>query len=364
MWNDADRGYVTRDLGFIVAEGFHYKQRNYAHYFCITFITAFVALNIAIPSVLVMLKNRLRVLASLISPTSRSAVIIIATGHNVLYIGFYLCAYFLSHWQFDFVACILGHTHKCRLSPNSQHYRDQVVALVIKGIVTLQVLGVNLVLAALHSKNNMLPMPCSLLRSMNNVSPSKQLLRKVFQTLVIWNLMVAVQIMVGSSLVPIGVLLVVSPLYTLSTFGSMLMVPVVSFICVRLIASSFSGRCSLWRKCKTLCIRIAGCVVCMTLLVVAISLYNLIIVGNTNGGFKGTLLSFLPSILFSVTFWLIRKKLLRKGHAVSPSNRRQQNRYNSMGTDNNSRDESPQVMPLSQREARVEYDDESSDESD
>ena len=359
MWDETERGYVTREVGFLTSEGIQSHQREYAHYFSITFMIAFVAINLAIPFALVVLRNRLWSRVLLISHNNRSihcTVIAFVAGHNIVYIVLYLYAYFLHPFQLYPVACILRHSSECSLPLDSQHYKDQVMALKIKGIVTLLVLGTELLLAAHYSKKNIIPMPCSLLK---HISPLIQFLSKVLQTLFIWNVIVAVQIMVGSSLVPIGILLIVGPLYTISTIRILLTILVPLFICVHLIMSSFFGTCSLQHKCKTFFVRIVGCFLFTTLLVAAMSLYWLIILGSNNRGFKGTLLSFLPSILFSFTFWLIKKKLFCKGYTVLPNNKSLLNMNNNSYTSREEQTESccksPQVILLSRREKTMEY---------
>ena len=188
------------------------------------------------------------------------------------------------------------------------------MALVIKGIITLLILGINLVLAVLYSKQTM---QCSLPRSVNRVPALTQFLRKISQTLAVWNTLFAVQIMVGSSLMPIGILLIVGPLTGISIVGSLLIFLLAIFIWVYLIISSFSSTHSLQRKCITSLVRIAGCLLFTILLVATTLFYNLFIIfGSNNKGFRGTLLSFLPPVLFSFICWLIRMKLLKRRYTM------------------------------------------------
>ena len=360
VWDDRDRGYVTQRYDYFTSEGINHEQRKYAHYFRIIFTIAFIALNLAIPFILAMLRKILHVLEPLTSPTNQNiccTVITTAVIHNMIYIVLYWTAYF-SRWKFNFIACILGNSSKYCLPLDSQHYKDQVMALKVKGIVTLLVLGTELLLAALYSKNNVLVVPCSLLRSVNNVSALIHFLRRVLDTLAIWSVMVAVQIVIGSSLIPIGILLIVGPLFTISIIGSLLTLLVALVICIHLITSSFFGTHSLKLKCKTFLVRTAGCFLFTTLLVVATILYNIIIImGSNDRGFRGAFLSFLPSILFSFLCWLVRKKLFKMGYSMLS--------VNSMETHHDHRElgndcESPQFIPFHRRD---DHDEDTSDHS-
>ena len=331
MWDEADSGHVTKWYGYFTSEDIHHRQRKYAHSFRITFMITFATINLAIPFTFSVLRNRLCVWVPLTSSTNRSilyTVITIVTGHNIFYVVFCMCVFFFSPFQFSFVACILGQYSEYCLPLNSQYYKDQVMALVIKGIITLLTLEINAVLAVLDSKQTM---QCSLPRSVNGVPTLTQLLRKTLQTLAVWNMLVAVQIMVGSSLMPIGILLIVGPLTGISTVGSLLLFLLAIFISVYLIISSFSSTHSLQRKCITSLVRIAGCLLFTILLVATLIFYNLfIILGSNNKGFRGSLLSFLPPVLFSSICWLIRMKLLNRRYTMPTGNRNQQVRNNSM----------------------------------
>ena len=359
MWDEADSGYITKWYDYFTSEGIHHRQRKYAHYFRITFMIAFAAINLAIPFTFAVLRNRLCVWAPLTSSINRSilyTVITIVTGYNILYVIFCMRAYFFS----SIVACILGQYSKCSLPLDSQHYKDQVMVLVIKGIITLLTLGISLALAVLYSKQNKLPMPCLLPRSVNRVPVLTQFLRKISHTLAVWSMMVTVQIMVGSSLMPIGILLIVSPLFAISIIGSLLILLVDLFICVHLIVSSFCSTHSLQRKCKTFLVRIAGCFLFTTILVATTMFYDIVILmGSNNRGFRGTLLSLLPPVLFSFICWLIRNKLLKTRYTMLPGNRNQQVRNNSMEAYYDNREqmmsdyESLHAMIFNKREERT-----------
>ena len=371
MWDEADSGHVTKWYGYFTSEDIHHKKRKYAQYFRITFMITFVTINLAIPFTFSVLRNRLCVWVQLTSSTNRSilyTVITIATGHNIFYIVFCMCVFFFSPFQFGFVACILGQYSKHCLPLNSQYYKDQVMALVIKGFITLLTLGINLVLAVIYSKQTILPMQCSLPRSVNRVPALTQFLRDTSQTLAVWNMLVAVQIMVGSSLMPIGILLIVGPLIGISLVGSLLIFLIAMFICVYLIVSSFSSTHSLRQKCKTFLVRIAGCLLFIILLVATTSFYNIFIFfGSNNKGFRGTLLSFLPPVLFSFICWLMKTKLLKRRYTMLTGNRNQQVRYNSMEAYYDIREqmvndcESLHVMILNRRVERKDRDEDITD---
>jgi hypothetical protein len=134
---------------------------------------------------------------------------------------------------------------------------------------------------------------------------------KVF---VIWQLFAFIQITIGLISIPWLVLMLISPVYTLSISGGIVLIFIVtSFILITIPIPKLHKN-----QCKEYLLSTTGLVAVETLVMAAfvcsayIAYYIIVNDGMNMNGAKGYIISLLPTVPISIFVWVIKKKFLEE----------------------------------------------------
>ena len=139
---------------------------------------------------------------------------------------------------------------------------------------------------------------------------------RVVQTILLWNTFVFVQIWVGLICLPACMLLLITPLQTLSVLcGILLMVAFVTPLIVYLL--QFGKMCrvrasSFGRECGYISWNFILVALTATLVFAIVILYFNLLPQGVHLSTRGVIFSLIPSIALSVTTWVIKRKFLSK----------------------------------------------------
>ena len=117
------------------------------------------------------------------------------------------CLYFTTT-VFAYIGYFIDPSHIClgcsKPPHTSSYYKDQVTALIVKGVVFLIAIIIELLVAIQISMKTILP-------TANGFSKCS----RIFQIILLWNTFVFAQIWVGLLLVPACIFLIIAPLQTI-----------------------------------------------------------------------------------------------------------------------------------------------------
>ena len=188
-------------------------------------------------------------------------------------------------------------------------YKDEEITLILKYITLPVTVITELFLAMKVYRKPHFPLPsltvklcCYCCRCC-----SVRLKYKTLQTLIWWNVMVFVQLLVGHVAMPVLILFTIAPADTISVIGTAGLLYIYTAIAVVYFVQIIRYHCS-WKKCGLTCAELLGLIVFFALLASLVWFYfEVLTSGISFNGIKGLTISLIPSIMLSVTAWLIKK---------------------------------------------------------
>ena len=190
-------------------------------------------------------------------------------------------------------------------------YKDEEITLILKYITLPVTVIIELFLAMKAHHNSLFLRPslvvklcCCCCRCC-----SERLKYKTLHTLMWWNAMVFIQILVGHVALPVLILFTIAPAETISVIGTVVLVYIYIVIAVVYLVHIVKYHCS-WKKCGLACAELFGLVAFLVLLISTVGFYFTVLkLGSNFTSINGLVISLLPSAVLSLTAWLIKKFL-------------------------------------------------------
>ena len=195
----------------------------------------------------------------------------------------------------------------CSPSHDSSLYKDVLAAFITKMLIIFIAIIIDLLVAFKVVMKN--PLFTASWWHSSKYS-------RVVQTILLWNTFVFVQIWVGLICLPACMLLLITPLQTLSVLcGTLLMVAFVTAFIVYILQLGkmcHVRACSLGRECGYLSWNLILVALTVTLVCAIAILYFSLLPQGVHLSTRGVIFSLIPSIALSVTTWVIKRKFLSK----------------------------------------------------
>ena len=192
----------------------------------------------------------------------------------------------------------------CSPSYDSALYKDELMAFITKMVVILTAIITELLVAIIKAPVKITLLPASWCRSSKCFRP--------VQVILLWNTFVFVQIWLGLISLPVSVLLLITPLQTLSILcAAVLIVAFIAAFIVHLI--QFGNQCHVGTShLGGACAYFSWNLLFFSLVFAVSTLYFFLAPVGTSLSKSGIIFSLLPSIALSVASWLAKRKFLNK----------------------------------------------------
>ena len=168
-------------------------------------------------------------------------------------------------------------------------YKDEEITLILKYITLPVTVIIELFLAMKVHHNPRFPLPSSVVKLCCCCYRccSERLKYKVLQTLIWWNAMVFIQILVGHVTLPVLILFTIAPAVTISMMGTVALIHIYMVIVIVYLVQIVRNHCS-WKKCGLACAELFGLVVFLVLLASLVCFYlEVSRAGSSLTGLKG-----------------------------------------------------------------------------
>ena len=241
------------------------------------------------------------------------AVLIGITLFNTIYIVSFVCG-FVS--EYPTVWATMKGYRSSRNPPiptGTRLYKDEVITLIFKYITLPVTVIIELFLAMKfhHNPRFLRPSLAVKLCCCCYSCCSERLKYKTLQTLIWWNAMVFIQILLGHVAFPVLILFTIAPADTVSVIGTGVLLYIYIVIALVYLIQIVRYHCS-WKKCGLACAELFGLVAFLALLISTVGFYHTVLkLGSNFTSINGLVISLLPSAVLSLTAWLIKKFLSR-----------------------------------------------------
>ena len=327
--------FDAKDKGFIsmlYGDALHSDEQNLSqHTFRIAMILTYMALNALVP--LLLWKTVPSVLLQF--ETMNTSKI----SQHVFWVAsisttFLFALHFIPKFQSYYIRCVVfsdqTSSHKCphietAIQWSRTMQNDMQIAFIMKAVIIPLAILMELVLAIKAWRPNIFPpLPdlfcLALCRCKKSV---KTFITKVLQVFVFWQLLIFIQVL-ATMVIPCCIMLMVSPLHTLSvlsTVAVVLMLFTLLLAYLSHICSSFKHLCKLYssntkihhrKLCLTILFNAIGLILVAVLIMAGFQLYLIMVfAGLANDGVNGIIVSLLPTIIFTLIVWFIKKRFWR-----------------------------------------------------
>ena len=207
-------------------------------------------------------------------------------------------------------------SHNPPFPTGTRLYKDEEITLILKYITLPVTVITELFLAMkIHCRSRFfLPSLTVKLCCCCCRCCSLRLKYKTFNTLIWWNVMVFIQLLVGHVAMPVLILFTIAPATTISTIGTAALIHIYIAIAIVYLVQIIRYHCS-WKKCGLACAEVFGLIAFLTLMASLFYFYNAVLkVGSNFTSVNGLVISLIPSAVLSLTAWLIKKLLSRRRH--------------------------------------------------
>ena len=330
-WEERDRGYLSLWYNYWASEYIDSHDpikfaKKTASFIRILLITMYISLNIFITLIFIVVRNKyegiptqMRSVAPISKQIYSQAVVVGIVSANIAYTVVFLAV--LTSDLPTVWATIKGSqtSHNPPIPTGSKLYRDEKITFIVK-YTTLPVttlIDLFLAVKSSHSAHfrilskavNMLGCCCCCCSQ----GMKSKTLRKTFQTLLWWNVMLFIQIYVGQVALPVFILFIIAPDETVANVAWIALAHIFIAIALVYIARVVCYHCSR-KNCGHACAELMVLAVIFVLTVSVGSFYFTILEAGTNyRGVKGVIISLAPSIVLSFIAWFIRKKIISRG---------------------------------------------------
>ena len=318
-WSQEDQGYIARWYSFYSAEPY-YKSKQIGRDIRKVLLAIFILLNLFILHTTITCRTKwyCRFYEILNDRSQQASSIYLVVGTTVTIFNiFYLTVTVgmstakhsippiyssectaISHWG-------------CSPSHDSSLYKDVLATFITKMSIIFIAIIIDLLVAFKAVMKN--PLFTASWWHATKYS-------RVVQTILLWNTFVFVQIWVGLICLPACMLLLITPLQTLSVLCATLLM--VAFVTVSIVYLLQFGKmchiraCSFGSECSYFSRNLILVAIIVTLGFTIIILYFNLLPKGVHLSTRGVIFSLIPSIALSVTTWAIKKKLLSKKKKV------------------------------------------------
>ena len=215
-------------------------------------------------------------------------------------------------------------SHRCRIPPTAISYIYVLGILNTKAVILPVALLIELVAAICIAFN-------LITESVTGKMTTTQKLSLLFKIIIIWQVLIFVQITVGLIGIPLVVLLFISPARVLLLCGGIiLLLTLVIFI---LTSVPFPNSCKYQPRhiMKSLLFMVETLLIAALFMSAFTTYYSIIKNGMSKDGVKGYIISLIPTILISISVWIIKMKYL--GEVKKKGRKLKIKRDNSLLTD-------------------------------
>ena len=314
-WSQEDQGHIARWYSFYSAEPY-YKSKQIGEDIRKVLLAIFILLNLFILHTTVTCGTKwyCRFYEILNDRSQQASSIYLVVGTTVTIFNiFYLtvtvgmCTAKYSIPSIYSSECTAISHWGCSPSHDSSLYKDVLATFITKMSIIFIAIIIDLLVAFKAVMKNPL-FTASWWHSSKH--------SRVVQTIQLWNTFVFVQIWVGLICLPACMLLLITPLQTLSVLcGTLLMVAFVTAFIVYILQLGkmcHVRACSLGRECGYLSWNLILVALTATLVFTIVILYFSLLPQDVHLSTRGVIFSLIPSIALSVTTWVIKRKFLSK----------------------------------------------------
>ena len=314
-WSQKDQGYIARWYNYYSAEAY-FKTKSIGGNIRKVLLAIFILLNLIVLHATVTYGTkwycRFYEIVNDRSQKASSTYLVVGTImtiFNILYLTAIvgMCTAKHSIPPIYISECTGISDWGCSPSHDSSLYKDVLAAFITKMSVIFIAIIINLLVAF----KAVMKTPLFTASWWHSSKYSR-----VVQTILLWNTFVFVQIWVGLVCLPACMLLLITPLQTLSVLcGTLLMVAFVTAFIVYILQLGkmcHVRACSLGRECGYFSWNLILVALTVTLVCAIAILYFSLLPQGVHLSTRGVIFSLIPSIALSVTTWVIKRKFLNK----------------------------------------------------
>ena len=303
------QGYVARWYTYFNHDSYFSKldiDKNHITNTLLSLWVTFIFLNLFIPTFLItrgkLIFQRLAKIIEASNQRVYRAVVLTIILFNVTYTVSMIIIHVQGHPNVS-LKCL--HDNKsCSVPPTATSFDYIVGTLIAKVIILPTALLIELVVALNIARGSFSKINCT--RTIQ--------FAYCIQVLVIWQLFAFVQITIGLISIPWLVLMLISPVYALSTSGGIVLICIViSFIIIAIPIPKFhKSQCKEYLLSTTVFVSVETLVMAAFVCSAYIAYYIIVNDGMNMNGAKGYIISLLPTVPISIFIWVIKKKFLEK----------------------------------------------------
>ena len=314
-WSQEDQGYIARWYNYYSAEAY-FRSKRIGENIRKVLLAIFILLNLFILHTTVTYGTKwyCRFYEILMDKSQQASSIYLVVGTtmtiiNIIYLTVTvgLCTAKYNIPPIYISECTAISHWGCSPSHDSSLYKDVLVAFITKMLIIFVAIITDLLVAFKAVMKN----PFFTASWWHSSKYSR-----VVQTILLWNTFVFVQIWVGLICLPACMLLLITPLQTLSVLcGILLMVAFVTAFVAYLLQFGkmcHVRACSFGRECGYFSWNLILVALAFTLASAIVILYLSLLPEGVHLSTRGVIFSLIPSIALSVTTWVIKRKFLSK----------------------------------------------------
>ena len=289
----------------------------------------FAILNLFIPILSItrgkMVSKGLAKVGEASSQRLHRASILVMILYNVLYTTVTIIMHIKGHPTV--LECHLRNlVDKCRIPQTAISYAYVLGILNTKAVILPVALLVELIAAVWFAL-------VTYTESSATVTDTIQKLTMLIKMIVIWQVLVFVQITVGLVGIPLAVLLFISPARVLLLCGGTIFLFILVIFILASIPFPNSCKCRPRHMMKSLLFMLETLFIAGLFIFASLTYYSIVKSGMNMDGVKGYTLSLIPTILISVSVWIIKIKYLKEVKKRGSLRKPKIKRENSLLTD-------------------------------
>ena len=301
--NGIYRGYISRMYSYFATDPYFSKlvtKKAAATSAQLSLWVTFTFLNVLIPILSITKGRMIFERISKCTETSNPRVPIAVSLALILFNFVYILSTLILHIQGlpTVLKCHLSKaTYPCMI-PRSATFYDYVIGILITKTVILPVAMLTELIAAVYIARG----PFSINRKMTTR------ITLILKTFVIWQLLVFVQITVGLISIPVLVLTLISPTFSILTIGGLVILLLILMALFASIPLPSTKRMK-GIQCLKMSISTAEMLILAACIMSSFGSYYIIVNDGVDmNGIKGYIMSLLPSILITIFAWIFKKR--------------------------------------------------------
>ena len=310
-WSQEDQGYIARWYSYYCA-GAYFRSKRIGQYIRKVLLIVFILLNLFILHTTVMYGTKwyVRFYEILNDKSQQASSIYLAVGITTAMCNFSYLTYTVVLYTvysippINEAECAAVSQWGCSPPHDSSLYKDELASFITKMLVIIIAIIVHLLVAIKA------PMKTALLATIRCHSSKCY---RVFQIILLWTTFVFIQISVGLTCLPACILLLITPLQTISVLCAA--VGIIAVLAVFIVCLLQFGRNCHVRSCQfgRACGHFSWYLILVALSTAVVILYLLLLPqGVSLSSPRGVIFSLIPPIAHSMTSWVVKRKFLSK----------------------------------------------------